>query len=440
MIYRLRISLADSEPEIWRLLEVRSSLTLAELHEVIQIAFGWRTSHLHAFTSPDGSRWEDPRWIEEDENGDDETEVTLGEVLDESSGPLAYEYDFGDGWEHRIELIETIDDPEAPAAFLVRGERAGPLEDSGGMRGYTEKLRILEDPQDEQHAVIRAWADGTRGPWLSSFDPDVVEVDRVNRALARRFGAGPVGWGPALTSLVSRMYPGPQVEFGQYLETAALDRPVLIEAAEAEETVRPYQWLLRRVGPTGIKLTAAGWLPPAVVSEAMRELNWEDRWFGKHNREDLTPPIASLRESAMHLGLLRRYRGSLTLTRAGRTLLDDPVGLFRHLAAHWLSRRRPQVEQDAAILLAVEIAVGVHSGQRGIDDEMDDAIAYGLGALGWADSTGYQAPAADQVWPLITEDRSMLATLGVLNGHYTAGRSRHSPLGRDFVRAALQSE
>jgi hypothetical protein len=56
-IARIRVSILGSEPEIWRLLEIDSSLSLAEVHDVIQIAFGWRDSHLHAFTSSDGRRW-----------------------------------------------------------------------------------------------------------------------------------------------------------------------------------------------------------------------------------------------------------------------------------------------------------------------------------------------------------------------------------------------
>jgi Plasmid pRiA4b ORF-3-like protein len=386
-ISRIRVSILGSEPEIWRLLEIDSSLSLAEVHDVIQIAFGWRDSHLHAFTSSDGRRWADERWadersIDEDEDSDDRA-ATLAEVLDEESGPLEYEYDFGDGWIHQIELIETVSGATSPTAVLIRGERRGPLEDSGGIHGYAEKLQILASPDHPDHALVRDWVDGTLEPWQIGLDPDALDVEQVNRALARRFEgdrAG-VGWGAPLTTLVRRMYPGAQTDFGSYLEVAGLDRPVLVEVAQAEQLVGPYRWLLQRVGSAGIKLTAAGWLPPAVVTDAMRELGWESIWIGKHNREDLTAPIANLRESAMQLGLLRRYQGNLVLSRQARPLVYDPVGLFWHLARHWLGRRRSDVERDAAILLAAEIAVGVH---RSLDDQ-DRAIAYGLGTLGWAD-------------------------------------------------------
>ena len=439
-ISRTRISIVGSEPEIWRLLEIDSSLTLAEVHDVIQIAFGWRGGHLHAFTSSDGRRWADARWanersIDEEEDGDDRA-VTLAEVLDEDSRPLEYEYDFGDGWIHRIELIETVSGATSPKAVLIRGERRGPLEDSGGIHGYAEKLQILASPDHPDHEDLRDWVDGTLEPWQSVFDPDALEVDKVNRALARRFEGDRTGagWGAPLTTLVPRMYPGAQTEFGSYLEAADLDRPVLVDVTQAEQMVRPYRWLLTRVGPSGIKLTAAGWLPPVLVTEAMRELRWESIWIGKQNREDLTAPIANLRESAMRLGLLRRYKGNLVLGRQARPLIDDPLELFWHLARQWLGRRRGDVERDAAILLATEIAVGVH---RSVDDQ-DGAIAYGLGALGWADSSGYQAPSSEQVWPLIREDRMMLSILRGLEHIWS--RDQDGRDLRDFARAALQAD
>ena len=35
---------------IWRQLEVPDSITIAGLHEVLQVAFGWSGEHLHRFT------------------------------------------------------------------------------------------------------------------------------------------------------------------------------------------------------------------------------------------------------------------------------------------------------------------------------------------------------------------------------------------------------
>ena len=57
---QLRISVDGSFPEIWRLIEIDASTTLARFHGCIQMLFGWDHSHLHEVTIParmvDGSK------------------------------------------------------------------------------------------------------------------------------------------------------------------------------------------------------------------------------------------------------------------------------------------------------------------------------------------------------------------------------------------------
>ena len=48
----LKVTLAGSEPKIWRRVEVHSGLTLHELHYVIQCVFAWHNSHLYHFLFP----------------------------------------------------------------------------------------------------------------------------------------------------------------------------------------------------------------------------------------------------------------------------------------------------------------------------------------------------------------------------------------------------
>lgn len=47
--YQLKITLRGSRPPIWRRFVVPDTITLPELHEVIQIVMGWTDSHLHEF-------------------------------------------------------------------------------------------------------------------------------------------------------------------------------------------------------------------------------------------------------------------------------------------------------------------------------------------------------------------------------------------------------
>jgi len=48
-VLNAKITIADIEPPIWRRLLLPRDLNFAELHEVIQAAFGWTDSHLHQF-------------------------------------------------------------------------------------------------------------------------------------------------------------------------------------------------------------------------------------------------------------------------------------------------------------------------------------------------------------------------------------------------------
>jgi hypothetical protein len=48
-VHQLKISLEGVEPTVWRRVQLRSTDTLARLHEVIQIAMGWENYHLHRF-------------------------------------------------------------------------------------------------------------------------------------------------------------------------------------------------------------------------------------------------------------------------------------------------------------------------------------------------------------------------------------------------------
>ena len=49
MIYQLRVSLNEIEPEVWRRLWVADTMNLVKLDRVIQAAMGWTNSHLHEF-------------------------------------------------------------------------------------------------------------------------------------------------------------------------------------------------------------------------------------------------------------------------------------------------------------------------------------------------------------------------------------------------------
>lgn len=110
LTYQLRIALLDTNPPVWRRVELASELRLDALHEIIQSAFGWTDSHLHRFArgsdiwSDEGEHYLCPFEIAEGEQGTAAERVRLDDVLTNPGDELRYVYDFGDDWQHSIEL------------------------------------------------------------------------------------------------------------------------------------------------------------------------------------------------------------------------------------------------------------------------------------------------------------------------------------------------
>jgi len=184
-ICELEITLLDSEPRIWRRFAVAGDITLAELHRVAQVVMGWTDSHLHQFVTVSNVRYEskDPD-LDPDPDVRDERRVRLNHVLSRSGASLLYQYDFGDGWDHLLQVVRV-----GPAEQGVRypvclaGERACPPEDSGGIYGYYEILEAVADPDHEDHDAMTEWLG-------ADFDPEAFDRDEVNRMLASLSSAG----------------------------------------------------------------------------------------------------------------------------------------------------------------------------------------------------------------------------------------------------------
>ncbi len=180
-IYELEIFLAETAPRIWRRFEVRSGITLAELHDIIQIVMGWHECHMHQFVDLKERRYA-PLHAELDDDWNDdvteECETVLRDVMPKKGSRLVYEYDFGDGWTHGLEVV-AVGPPQPGVRYprCLAGERACPPEDSGGVWGYYEMLKILADPNHEDHDSYREWIGG-------QFDPDEFDLEGVNDSLA----------------------------------------------------------------------------------------------------------------------------------------------------------------------------------------------------------------------------------------------------------------
>jgi hypothetical protein len=260
----------------------------------------------------------------------------------------------------------------------------------------------------------------------------------VNNELTPLLSAAAVNE-PGSQSLIQertqRLPPGIRRDFRSYLAGAGLGGPALVEADVAEAMIAPYLWLTRRIGHDGLSLTAAGWLPQAVVHEAMTELGWTRDWIGKANREDQTLPVLRLRESAQHLGLIRKIKGRIVLTSATKRVLDDPMQLWLFLAQAIAHRHRHDSQRDAPLLLLLEVA----GGKRTVWDDYLEAISFGLTVLGWTTRTGTELP-PETVQALLQAPREVLLNLGIFDDHDGQLKANTvTPQGLTFARAALHS-
>jgi hypothetical protein len=214
----------------------------------------------------------------------------------------------------------------------------------------------------------------------------------VNNELTLLISAAAVNE-PGSQSLIheptQRLPPGIRRDFRSYLAGAGLGGPALVEADVAEAMIAPYLWLTRRIGHDGLSLTAAGWLPPAVVHEAMTELGWTRDWIGKANREDQTLPVLRLRESAQHLGLIRKIKGRIVLTSATKRVLDDPMQLWLFLARAISHRHRH--DSNGTQPCCSSSRSQEENEPSGTDDYLE-AISFGLTVLGWTTRTGTELP------------------------------------------------
>jgi Plasmid pRiA4b ORF-3-like protein len=231
-----------------------------------------------------------------------------------------------------------------------------------------------------------------------------------------------------METIVERLHHARSLPWLRVIDDADLDRSA--EQAEmADVAVAPYRWLLKRVG-SGVRLTQAGYMPPALVSEAMVALGWQDEWIGKHNREDQTLPILELRESAQRFGLLRKNRGQLLVTKAGRDLVADPIGLWWHLAQR-LPDARSEPERHAGMLYLLTVAAG-----RALDDAL---LAEGMAILGWAERGTHQPLGPSSAFAAARDTWAMFRRLGLLGRRlrWDAPEPPPTPQARTLARAAL---
>jgi pRiA4b ORF-3-like protein len=416
VVYRIRADIDDATPPIWRRLDVRSNLTLDLLHQVLQVAFDWTDSHLHRFSLGGGAFEHDSQLFlcpydvenrEWDEDGDGLPAATtrLDETLAEPGDVLHYLYDYGDNWQLTLRLEEVLPaGNDCPAAIVVDGGRAAPPEDCGHLVDAESLAEVVPDP--------------------ALFEPE-----RVNRGFGDAyFVLREAGVDVRLVDMVHQLTYTP---YGDDLTKTALtlagSNPM--DAIDWTPHLRAHQWFLDRAEDRGIPLTTAGYLKPADVESASKVVPAMLDWFGEKNREVHCYPLLQFREGMQSMGLLRKSKGTLLLTKAGEAARGDTGKLVKHLASRLIPKSGEKFDVQATLLM---LAYAAASPECVVPYPTITAL---LAELGWRYPSG-QAPDVSVLYHLPAHH----ALLNVTDQPVPLTRPRLvSPAAAALARRALRA-
>ncbi|WP_424948224.1 plasmid pRiA4b ORF-3 family protein [Candidatus Spongiihabitans sp.] len=181
--YQFGIELLGIEPAIWRLIEVPSNYSFWDLHVAIQDSMGWLDYHLHEFRLlPPRKKKPILIGIPDDEYGGNILpgwEVPLPQYFKEPGDEARYDYDFGDGWQHRITLAgKYLQDDGVKYPACLDGKRACPPEDCSGIGGYYNVVEILANPEHEEYEDKVYWL-SNHAKNYHPYDADYFEPSEV---------------------------------------------------------------------------------------------------------------------------------------------------------------------------------------------------------------------------------------------------------------------
>ncbi len=197
-IYQMRAVIRKVSPIIYRKFLIRNDSSLADLHNTLQILFGWSDTYLHQFKihgkrygiSKPGGMW----------FSDDPDKIQLKSLLFRLNEKFAYEYNFFYHWEIEIRIEKKLPaDARKAYPICIEGRRLGPPEDCGGPWTFMElkdkySLWYIEDrlleliAQDELHYYIDEVK--TFKYWLTQ---DKFDRKRTNRWL-KQYSEGIDDW------------------------------------------------------------------------------------------------------------------------------------------------------------------------------------------------------------------------------------------------------
>ena len=101
--------------------------------------------------------------------------ATVSQLLKKVGDECSLTYDMGDSWHHTVRLVEIRRYEDKDIRFgdigveVLSGEGTCPPEDSGGVSGYEEILRIIKEPEEYEYEHFQSLL----GP---HFDPAFFDI------------------------------------------------------------------------------------------------------------------------------------------------------------------------------------------------------------------------------------------------------------------------
>jgi hypothetical protein len=128
------------------------------LHDIIQIAMGWKDEYSFEFTIGETTvRDFGPELDMGDNSYDrDAMECVLDELITMVKTRFTYIYNFHNPWEHQITLEKiSPSEEESKHPVCIGGERACPPDDCDGILRYQNMLNLLADEKHPEHINIK---------------------------------------------------------------------------------------------------------------------------------------------------------------------------------------------------------------------------------------------------------------------------------------------
>lgn len=163
MIYEFKVTLKEVGAPVWRVIQMDSSATFKDLHQVLQVAFDWDNYHLHSFFvhKTNGKHVENmeikPEYEGESNDSSstfdvhNENEQIVSDWFKVTKDSMTYLYDFGDDWAHEIVFTKKLK-PEKGVGYprCVASKNVAPEEDT---RGEVIMGDVDLTHQDSNHLV-----------------------------------------------------------------------------------------------------------------------------------------------------------------------------------------------------------------------------------------------------------------------------------------------